>query len=176
MTIFPVRLLLGICVAASAVAQRTTEPAPKAEASPAAPPPAATAKPAAPDAPAAPKKEPEILELPKIQVTAGRIKELDREIKRLDKAISREKKNVKASDLDKALNSTKLANAAAIFGGNSAAYMEEVAATRVRYMETERDLLMDMREPRTLDELKILQEELEKIRTMRRELDKAAHY
>ena len=174
MTIFPVRLLLGICVAASAVAQRTTEPAPKAEAGPAAPPPvAATAKPAAPDAP---KKEAEVLELPKIQVTAGRIKELDREIKRLDKAISREKNNVKATDLDKALNSKKLANAAAIFGGNSAAYMEEVAATRVRYMETERDLLMDMKTPRTLDELKILQEELEKIRTMRRELDKAAHY
>ena len=162
-------------MAVGPVALRAAETAPKAEAGPAAPPAAGTKAPA-PDVPAAPSKDADVLALPKIEVTASRVKELDREIKRLDKAIAREKKNVKATDLDKALNNTKLANAAALFGGNSAAYMEEVAATRVRYMEAERDLLVDMKTPRTLDELKILQEELEKIRTLRRELDKAGHY
>ena len=158
------------------VALRAAEPAAKSEATPPAPPAAATkgSPPAATVAPA-PAPDSEVLSLPTIQVTASRVKELDRAIKKLDKAISREKKNLKASDLDKVLNNPKLAAAATIFGGNSSAYLESVAATRVRYMEAERDLLSDMKEPRTLEDLAILQKELDEIRTMQRELDNAKH-
>ena len=180
MNTFPVRLLLGLCLAGSPAVLRAAEPAPKAETSPAAPPaptspPAADPRAATPAAQAAPNKDPEVLELPKIQVTAKRVKELDKEIKRLDKAIAREKNNLKATELDKVLNNSKLTEAAAVFGGNSAEYMQEVAATRIRYMEAERDLLSDMKEPQTLEYLAIIKDELEKVRTMRRDVEKAAH-
>jgi hypothetical protein len=82
---------------------------------------------------------------------------------------------MKATDLDKVLNNPKLAEAAAVFGGNSSAHLESVAAYRIRLMETERDLLSDMKEPRTLEDLALLQEELEKVRVMQRELDNPGH-
>ncbi len=169
------RLLLGVCVAIGPMTARAVEPAAKDAAAPSDRP-AVVANGSPPAAPAAPARDSEVLTLPTIQVTAGRVKELDRAIKKLDKAISREKKNLKASDLDKALNNATLAKTAAIFGGNSAAYLETVAATRVRYMEAERDLLSDMKEPRTLQDLAILQKELDQLRTMQRELDYTKHY
>ena len=173
------RVLLVTSLTFVAIAADAADAAPAPATAPAPAPTAPTAPTATPPpaagAPAATKTDVDVLELPKIQVTASRIKELDRELKRLDKAIAREKKNVKATDLDKVLNNSKLTHAAAIFGGNSAEYMEQVAATRVRYMETERDLLLDMKEPQTQEYLTVLKEELEKIREMRRELDKASH-
>lgn len=131
--------------------------------------------PAAPAAAAPAKNDPDVLVLPKIQVTASRIKQLDREIKRLDKAIAREKKNLKATDLDRALNHEKLAKAAVLFGGNSSEHMVAVRATRIQYMETEKGLLADMKEPRSLEEVKLIEETLEQIRTLRRELDLPIH-
>jgi len=169
---FLIRLLLGVCVASGSLPMLAVEPAAKGAATPSGQP-AVAAHESRPAAQAAPARDSEVLTLPTIQVTAGRVKELDRAIKKLDKAISREKKNLKASDLDKALNNATLAKAAAVFGGNSAAYLETVAATRVRYMEAERDLLSDMKEPRTLQDLAILQKELDEIRVMQRELDYA---
>ena len=171
---FHVRLLFGICAALGSVLTMSAADAAKGEGTSAGQPAAGTkeAPPAAKAAPAATAvTDPEILNLPKIAVTASRLKELDRAIKKLDKAISREKKKMKASDLDKVLNNPKLTQAAALFGGNSAEYMEAVAASRVRYMEAERDLLSDMREPRTLEDLAIIQKELDEIHTMQRELD-----
>jgi len=78
-------------------------------------------------------------------------RKLDRAIKKLDKAIAPGKeKRVKASDLDKVLNNPKLTQAAAIFrGAIPPSTWRPWAASRVRYMEAERDLLSDMREPRT---------------------------
>lgn len=174
MTPFFLRLLFGLCAVLGPLALRAAEPAPKPEERPS-PPKGDAAKAPAPAAPAAAKdaanKDGEVLELPKIEVTAARVKELDHEIKKLDKLIAREKKNIKATDLDKALNNAKIANAAALFGGNSSEHLEAVAATRVNYMEMEREILNDMRQPRTLDELAMLEKELDRIRTMQRELD-----
>jgi hypothetical protein len=180
---FPIRLLFGICAIIGPLALGAAEPAAKSDTTPPAPHSAGTTPAPTPAPPAvapAPAPTPTsllpdagTLALPKVEVTARRTKELDKAIKKLDKAIAREKKNLKATDLDKVLNNPKLASAAAIFGGNSSAYLESVAATRVGYMETERDLLSDMKEPRTLEDLAILQAELDKVREMQRDLDKA---
>jgi len=128
----------------------------------------------APPAPAKPAPPAEFLELPKIQVTAQRIKSIDKDIKRLDKMIAREKAKVKSSDLDRALNNEKLARAAAIFGGNSSDHLAAVAATRVALLENERDVLEAMKRPTTLDELAVMEKQVEQLRETRRNLDDAA--
>ena len=99
--------------------------------------------------------------------------DLDVTITKLDKLIAREKKKVKSSELDKALNNPKLAQTAAIFGGNSAAHLSAVAASRVSLLETERAVLEAMKRPSTLQGLAMLEAELEQLRTTRRNLDNA---
>jgi hypothetical protein len=150
-------LVVGLTAAALAADQ------PAVPAKPATPP-AATAKPPA-DAP---------LELPKIQVTAERSKKIDREIKRLDKLIARERNKIKPTELDRTLNNETVAKAAAIFGGNSAEHMSAVAASRVMLLEQERDVLEAMKRPATLDELKMMEAQIEELRTTRRNLDDAS--
>lgn len=118
-------------------------------------------------------KEP-VLELPKLQVTAQRAKEIDRELKRLDKMIARERKKVRATDLDKTLNNEKLARAAAIFGGNSADHLSAVAASRVMLMEQERMVLEAMKRPATIEERKMMDAEVQQLRLTRRNLDDPA--
>ena len=113
------------------------------------------------------------IELPTIQVTKNRVREIDVTITKLDKLIAREKKKVKSSELDKALNNPKLAQTAAIFGGNSAAHLSAVAASRVSLLETERAVLEAMKRPSTLQGLAMLEAELEQLRTTRRNLDNA---
>ena len=130
--------------------------------------------PASPPANAKPAASTAVLELPKIQVNAQRIKSIDKEIKRLDKMIAREKKNVKSTELDQALNNTSLSRAAAIFGGNSSEHMSAVAATRVALLENERDVMEAMKRPATLDELHMMEAEIEQLRLTRRNLDDAA--
>ncbi len=130
-------------------------------------------KAAAPMKPAAPPADP-TLELPKIQVTAQRAKKIDKEIARLDKLIVRAQAKVQSTDLDKALNNEKLAKAAMIFGGNSAEHLSAVEASRVMLLEQERDVLEAMKRPATLDELKMMEAEVEQLRTTRRNLDDAA--
>ena len=125
------------------------------------------AKPATP--PPAPKEE--IMVLPKLEVTAQRAKQIDKELKRVDKMIAREKKKIKSTDLDKTLNNEKLSRAAAIFGGNSAEHLSAVAATHVMLLEQERMVLEAMKRPATLDERKLMQTELDQIRLTRRNLD-----
>ncbi|HWA27095.1 MAG TPA: hypothetical protein VG734_15665 [Lacunisphaera sp.] len=151
----PLRLLPLLCLAAFPALVAAEDKAP--------PPPAA--KPAPP---------PEVLELPKIQVTAQRIKKIDKDIKRLDKMIAREKAKVKSSDLDRALNNEKLARAAAIFGGNSSDHLAAVAATRVALLENERDVMEAMKRPTTLSELAVMEKQVEQLRETRRNLDDAA--
>jgi hypothetical protein len=115
----------------------------------------------------------EVLELPKIQVTAQRVKSIDKDIKRLDKMIAREKNKVKSSELDRALNNASVSRAAAIFGGNSAEHLSAVAASRVALLENERDVLEAMKRPTTLDELAMMEKEIEQLRETRRNLDDA---
>jgi hypothetical protein len=127
-----------------------------------------------PVAPAATPARQEVIELPKIQVTTQRAKSIDKEIKRLDKLIARERKKIKSTDLDKALNNDKVARAAAIFGGNSADHMSAVAASRVMLLEQERDVLEAMKRPATLEELDLFEAQIQELRTTRRNLDDAA--
>jgi len=129
--------------------------------------------PAAPAKAAAPAAEP-VVELPKIQVTAARARAIDKEIAKLDKLIVREEKKVKSTDLDRALNNSKLSTAAAIFGGNSAEHLSAVAASRVALMQTERDVLEAMKRPATIEALAAMKAELEQLRVTRRNLDDAA--
>jgi len=132
-------------------------------------------KPAAPATPPAVKPTAEApLELPKMQVTAERVKKIDKDIKRLDKLIAREKNKIKPTELDRTLNNETVAKAAAIFGGNSAEHMSIVAASRVMLLEQERDVLEAMKRPATLDELKMMEAQIEELRTTRRNLDDAS--
>jgi hypothetical protein len=150
----------------------TTQSALHAADKPAAP--AQTPPAAAPGTPAkAPAVDP-VLELPKIQVTGQRAKQIDKEIKRLDKLIVREKNKIKPTDLDKTLNNEKVATVAAIFGGNSADHMSAVAASRVMLLEQERDVFEAMKRPTTLEDLKMMEAQVEELRTTRRNLDDAA--
>ena len=149
-------LLLSLCLAPSLLA---ADAQPAAAATPA----PAEAKPAAG----------ETLQLPTMQVTAQRIKKLDKEIKRLDKMIARESKNIKSTELDKTLNNAPLVKAATIFGGNTAEHLSAVAASRVALMEQERDVLDSMKRPLSLDDLALLQAQLDQLRETRRNLDDA---
>lgn len=78
---------------------------------------------------------------------------------------------MKTGELDRAINSPKLANAAAIFGGNSASHLAAVAAIRVSLMENERAMLESMKLPRTLESLAAMEVALEQLRATRRNLD-----
>lgn len=115
----------------------------------------------------------EVLALPKVEVTSARIKQIDNEIKKVEKQIAREKKKLKSTDLDKSLNSDKVSTAAAIFGGNSASHMVAVAASRVNLLESERSLLERLKFPRTEEDKAMIEKELVNLRTTRRNLDDA---
>ncbi len=116
----------------------------------------------------------EVLALPKVEVTSARVKAIDAELKKIDKQIAREKKNLKSTNLDKSLNSDKAAKAATIFGGNSASHMVAVAATRVNLLESERAMLERLKFPRTEEDQALIEKEIENLRTTRRNLDDAA--
>lgn len=157
------RCLCALLVAGGVLLLPAAEPAP--------PPAPAAAKPAPPAG--TKPADPEVIVLPTIQVTAGRIKELDTAIGKLDKLIARERKKVKSTELDKALNNKKLSTAAALFGGNSAEHLSAIAATRVSLLESERAVLEDMKRPVSLAALAALETELEELRLTRRNLDNA---
>lgn len=149
-------LALGLTLTASAADQPATKPAPAKE----------TAKPAplTTDDP--------VLALPKIEVTSTRLRQIDVELIKIDKQIAREKKNVKSTEVDKALNNEKVTKVAAIFGGNSAKHLSAVAATRVELLEAERSILEAMKLPTNRVEMEAMTKELEELRTARRNLDK----
>ncbi len=115
-----------------------------------------------------------MIDLPTLKVQDRRIKAIDAELKKLDKQIARERKQMQSTSLDKSLNSDKLSQAAALFGGNSAGHMAAVAATRVSLLEQERMLLERLKFPRTAEDQALIEKELENNRTVRRNLDNAA--
>jgi hypothetical protein len=134
---------------------------------------------AAPDKQPAPAAETtpadkDVIVLPTVEVTSARIKQIDNELKKIDKQIAREKKRLKSTALDKSLNSDKVSNAAALFGGNSASHMAAVAASRVNLLESERNLLERLKFPRTEEDQALIEKELVSLRTTRRNLDDAA--
>ena len=111
--------------------------------------------------------------LPKVEVKKERLTVLDVEIAKQEEAIARERKNVKTTEADLALNDSKIAKPLAIFGGESAQFRKRVAAERVELMEAEKDILEAMKRARTREEKAELQKQLDELRIARRELDKA---
>jgi hypothetical protein len=116
----------------------------------------------------------EVLALPKVEVTSARVKAIDAELKKIDKQIAREKRNLKSTNLDQTLTSDKASKAASIFGGNSASHMVAVAATRVNLLESERAMLERLKFPRTEQDQALIEKEIENLRETRRNLDDAA--
>lgn len=119
-----------------------------------------------------PASEPATI-LPKVEVTKSRITELDRQLHLQEKEIAREKKNTQPTELDKALNDTKVAKALSIFGGESNQYRAQVAKERVSLMEEEKDLLEAIARARTKEEKAELEKQLVEIKAMRRQLEKS---
>jgi hypothetical protein len=189
-------LLIGLCLAAAAHAadpaetdadkaarearvkarlaehahRKATQAANKAEAAPIAP--AASAEPGT-VAPAPAKASEEITTLPSMEVRNSRITEIDLQIRKLEKDITRERKKMKSSDLDVSLNDAKTAKKFSLFGGKSTEQRESVAAERVQLMEAERDILEAMKLPKTKAELALLQKQIDDLRAVRRDLDLA---
>ena len=111
--------------------------------------------------------------MPKVEVKKGRITVLDQKLAEQEKEIARERKNLKASEVDTALNDAKIARPLAIFGGDSAQYRQRVAAERVELMEAEKDLIEAIAHARTKEEKQELQKQLDELKAMRRQLDKS---
>jgi hypothetical protein len=111
--------------------------------------------------------------LPKVEVKKSRITVLDQQLAKQEEDIARERKNLKASEVDVALNDSKIAAPLAIFGGESSQFRQRVASERVQLMEAEKDIIEAMARARTKQERAELQKQLDEIRSFRRELDKS---
>lgn len=112
-----------------------------------------------------------VITLPKVEVTAGRIREIDLALKRLDKQIARETRRLEKTQADEVLNSEKVSRAAALFGGKSAAQRTSVTAVRLQSLEKERLLLESLKVPQPEKERLLVEKEIEAQRAYRRELD-----
>ncbi len=111
--------------------------------------------------------------LPKVEVSRGRINELDGKIIAQEKEIAAEKQNTKPTELDKALNNSKVSKVFSIFGGESSSQRATVANERVKIMEEERDILESMKAAKTKEEKADLQKQLDELRAYRRQLEKS---
>jgi len=173
--------------AASACTTESTkpiaEPAPKALISPAsttvAPPavkPAGLQLPKPPPAVVLPTTSPKAdaaTVLPVFPVSASRLKQIDVQINRLEKQITREAKLLDKSDLDDTLNNETVSGAAALFGGKSTVQRESVAAVRIESMQKELQLLEALRTPLTNDDRALIEKLIEDQQVYRRNLDEA---
>lgn len=112
-----------------------------------------------------------VVTLPKVEVTASQIREIDVALKRLDKQIARETKRLEKTQADEVLNSEKVSRAVALFGGKSAAQRASVTAVRLQSLEKERTLLESLKVPQPEKERKLVEKEIEAQRAYRRELD-----
>ena len=110
--------------------------------------------------------------LPKVEVKKSRITELDQKLAKQEKDIARERKNLKASEVDTALNDAKIARPLSIFGGESAQFRQHVASERVELMEAEKDLIEAIAHAKTKAEKQELQKQLDELKAVRRELEK----
>lgn len=175
-------LLGAALIAAASLAQATENnqnptaekpTAPNAADKPAEPADAAKARSSDPKNAAGLKTEGETVKMPVFTVTGQRLREIDVTIKKLEKQISREKKQLEKSNLDETLNSEKVAKAASIFGGKSTVQRASVAAVRIESMEKELQLLETLRTPLTKDDRAMIERLVEDQRTYRRNLDDA---
>jgi len=112
--------------------------------------------------------------LPQVEVRRNRLVEIDREIMDLQDEITQEKKKIRSTETDKALNDSRVSSAAAVFGGSSAQSREELAAQRVSLMEAELSLLELSSASKTKAEKDDYQKQAAELRAMRRDLDRGA--
>jgi hypothetical protein len=164
-------------------ARATPPPAPKAATGQ--PKPAATApadnaaapspSPASAAATTPPAEAPAVL--PQVEVRKGKFSERDyrlaQELNQQDQAIERERRNLKSTETDRALNDAQVSRTLSIFGGNSAAFRQRVASERVELLEAEKDLIEQIAIAQQPEEKKALQRQLDELRAMRRQLDQS---
>jgi len=149
----------------------TTAPAPAEKADVQAAPAAEPQKAGAPAAAPAPVTVGPTVVLPEFQVTGGRLRAIENKIKRVEKQIKREKKALARNPVNETINSDKLAQAAMVFGGNSASHLAALAAARIESLEKELSMLETLRTPLTAEQRTLLEKEIEEQRRYRRELD-----
>jgi hypothetical protein len=111
--------------------------------------------------------------LSKVEVKKPRITVLDVQLQEQEKAIAREEKNTKPTELDKALNNSKVANALSFLGGQSADFRANLAQERVGLMQQESDLIEAIAHANTKEERAELQKQLDELRSYRRDLEKS---
>lgn len=115
--------------------------------------------------------------LPKMEVRKGKFSERDyklaQDLHKQDQEIEREKRNLKISETDAALNNSKVSAALSVFGGESAQYRKRVAAERLELLEAEKDIIEQIAIAQKPEEKQILQKQLDELREMRRQLDKS---
>jgi hypothetical protein len=115
--------------------------------------------------------------LPKMEVRKGKFSERDyqlaQDLNRQDQEIEREKRKLKISEADAALNNSKLSSALSVLGGESAQFRKRVAAERVELLEAEKDIIEQIAIAQKPEEKKLLQKQLDELREMRRQLDKS---
>ncbi len=111
--------------------------------------------------------------LPKVEVNQRRITELDRQMQKQEQDIAREQAKAKPTEMDKALNDSKVAKALSIFGGESNTYRANVAKERVSLMEEEKDLIEAIAHAKTKEEKEELRKQLDELKAMRRQLEKS---
>ena len=153
-------------------------------------PPAASTTPAAPSAAAAALSDsgesavtrtegekPTTTVLPKMEVRKGKFSERDyklaQDLHKQDQEIEREKRNLKISETDAALNNSKVSAALSVFGGESAQYRKRVAAERLELLEAEKHIIEQIAIAQKPEEKQLLQKQLDELREMRRQLDKS---
>lgn len=167
---------------AAAKAPATTAPAkPEKDSKPT----ASAPEPAATPPEKAPEKKPETAPtnaqvaaqpaavLPKVEVKKGRITVLDMQLQEQDKEIAREQKLTKPTELDKALNDSKVSKSLSILGGQSAEYRANIAKERVSMLKDESDLIEAIAHAKTKEEKAQLQKDLDELRAYRRDLEKS---
>jgi hypothetical protein len=111
--------------------------------------------------------------LPKVEVKKARITVLDVQLAEQQKEIAREQKLTKPTELDKALNDSKVAKSLSILGGQSADYRAGIAQERVSMMKEESDLIEAIAHAKTKEERAGLQKQLDELRAYRRDLEKS---
>lgn len=116
-----------------------------------------------------PKKDTDPALLPKVEVNRSKPTELGRMMYETEKEIVREKQLTKSSELDKALNNSKVS--LPVFGGQTTSSRESIAAERVSLMEAEKDLIEEIAHAKTKADKQKLEKELLEIKKIRRELE-----
>ncbi|MFZ9747746.1 MAG: hypothetical protein ACO3G4_14065 [Opitutaceae bacterium] len=113
--------------------------------------------------------------LPQVEVRKGKFSERDyrlaQELHQQDQAIERERRNLKTTETDRALNDAQVSRTLSIFGGNSAAFRQRVASERVELLEAEKDIIEQIAIAQQPEEKKALQRQLDELRALRRQLD-----